>query len=245
MKPFNRIIFPSPEQANPEGIVCWSGQMDWQWVLSAYVEGIFPWPCDEKHILWFSPDPRAVLDLDELILHKRSLRTFRRKKFEFRMNTAFEQVIRHCACVPRKGQEGTWITEPVIRAYLEAYRAGFAWSFETFDPSGKLVGGMYGIRLGNFVSGESLFHLESEASRFALAHAAAYWKGQGITWMDIQVLNDFTAGLGGKNISRQEFLTRLKDALPENLTEITETFCRRLSGEEMSIPEEEKTGKRG
>ena len=212
-----KITFPDPEQADPDGIVCWSFDMDWQWVLSAYWTGIFPWPCDEKHVLWFAPDPRAVLDFNEFTLHKRTLRAFRQKKFEFRINTAFEQVIRACAAVPRKDQQGTWITEKIVQAYIQAHRAGFAWSFETFNAENKLVGGMYGIRIGNFVSGESLFHLESEASRFALANAVAYLKEQGITWMDIQVLNDFTATFGGKNITRPEFMNRLKMVLPADL----------------------------
>ena len=206
-------IFPPVTQADAEGFLCYSREINPTLILAAYQHGIFPWPQDRKYVLWFSPSRRCIFDFARLHVPKSTVREFRRAGFTLSVNQHFEKVVRHCATVPRQ-DNGTWITPKLIHAYTETFKLGYAMSFETLDPDGKLVGGMYGIRIGAFFAGESMFRLCTGASKFALLKGIEYLAAHhGTTWLDAQVSNPFLNTLGAFEISRDEYLKRLDSAL--------------------------------
>lgn len=208
--------FPDPKYAGPEGIVAVGGDLEPETLLLAYKKGIFPWPVQDEEgmvLAWFSPNPRAILEFDELHL-PRSLEAARRKsRFRLSRNEAFADVIRACAETPRPHQPGTqggtWITEEMIQAYIEFHRKGFAESVEVWDGS-ELVGGIYGVRIGRVAAGESMFYRKPNASKLALLHWVGFLKTCEIAWIDIQMLTPHLKALGAKEISRDDFLKRLK-----------------------------------
>jgi leucyl/phenylalanyl-tRNA--protein transferase len=177
----------------------------------AYSQGIFPWPHEEYPMLWFCPDPRAILEFNRLHLSK-SLKRLRRAALRtgwtFSIDHSFEDVMRHCAAVPRPGQNGTWITSEMLDGYSAFHRLGNAHSVEVWR-NGKLVGGVYGVDAGGAFAAESMFHLEPNASKFALLHLIEHLSARGLEWMDIQVLSPHLEALGAREIPRDEFLLRL------------------------------------
>jgi leucyl/phenylalanyl-tRNA---protein transferase len=203
----NAMIFPPPESADEEGIVAISHDLDTDMLMEAYSRGIFPWPVEEDSILWFSPPQRAVLNVDDFVVPSKLKRELRKHNFSLSINQKFDQVIQHCAEVERSDDAGTWITPSIIAAYKDFHRQGHAWSFETLNSDGELVGGLYGIKIGKYFAGESMFYLDSGASKFALIETVGYLKNKcGITWLDGQVLNPFLSRFGFKEIPRQQFL---------------------------------------
>jgi len=207
------IIFPNIEKSDKDGLLAISRKITPDYILSAYKSGIFPWPCAEKHILWFAPPTRAILPFDKLIISKRLKRHLNNKKYTFKVNTAFQDVIKNCATVDRPEQVGTWITSKIIDAYIELHKAGFAYSFEIFSLNDKLIGGLYGVKLNNYFAGESMFHLESNSSKFALFETVEFLKKEGSTWMDVQVTNPFLECFGVEEISRKKFMHMLNEEL--------------------------------
>lgn len=197
------IWFPNPRFADKQGIVAFGGDLKPRRLMFAYQNGIFPWYSKEEPILWWSPDPRFVLYPRDFKLRRSLRKTMRKGLFDIRYDTAFETVIRHCAQQTRPDQDGTWIVEDMIRAYLELHRMGFAHSIETWRDN-NLVGGLYGIALGPFFCGESMFHLEPEASKVALA--ALVHMFQDAPLIDCQVANDFFKQMGGVEIPRDQYL---------------------------------------
>lgn len=208
-----KIQFPRVETADENGILALSDEVDTDFLIAAYSRGIFPWPVEEKHILWFAPPERAVLDFKDFRLSKRTIRYLRNSGFEFNVNRDFDSVIEKCAKMPRKGQGGTWITDKILKAYKEFHHAGYAVSFEARGKAGNLAGGMYGVSVGRYFAGESMFHKESNASKFVLHKAITFLSSKGLTWMDVQVMNPFLESVGCKNITRREFTKRLSKAL--------------------------------
>lgn len=208
-----RSSFPDPENASSEGIVAVGGDFSVPLLLDAYQHGIFPWPVAEfDEIPWFSPDPRGVLFLKKFKISK-SLRQFRsREKVTIRMNTDFESVIRLCANHPFRS-ENTWISNEMIKGYVNFHKAGYAHSVEVFSPGGELGGGLYGVSIGRMFAGESMFYLFSNYSKLALAYLVDYLKGRHIEWIDVQVLNPFFAGMGAEEIPRKDYLDLLKESL--------------------------------
>lgn len=205
--------FPSVEMADDTGLLAIGGDLEISTLILAYRNGIFPWPVSGQPLLWFAPPKRAILEFDELRISRRLHRYLKTVGFEFRIDTAFESVIKACAnSKQRKGQNGTWITEEMTRAYVDFHRRGFAQSFETFKDE-KLVGGLYGVRLGGYFAGESMFHLESNASKFAIVKAVEYLRSKGLRWLDVQVQSPFLRTLGVKEIPRAHFMERLKTSL--------------------------------
>ena len=199
--------------ADDTGLLAIGGDLEVSTLILAYRNGIFPWPVSVQPLLWFAPPKRAILEFDELRISKRLHRYLKTLGFEFRIDTAFESVIKACAnSKHRKRQNGTWITAEMTRAYVAFHRSGFAQSFETFKDE-KLVGGLYGVRLGGYFAGESMFHLESNASKFAMVKAIDYLKAEGLRWMDVQVQSPFLRTLGVKEIPRAQFMERLKISL--------------------------------
>jgi leucyl/phenylalanyl-tRNA--protein transferase len=164
------------------------------------------WP-----LVWFSPEKRAVLEFEELHVPRRLARVRRNTVLTCTINQNFEAVITHCARVKRAGEDGTWITPQMLRAYNELHRAGYAHSVEVWDHE-QLVGGLYGVCVDGSFSGESMFHLRPNASKLALLHLIDHLRGRGLDWIDIQMLTPHMAALGAKEIGRDEFLLKLEAA---------------------------------
>ena len=205
------MFFPDVEQADESGFLGWSDSLNNDILLDAYQSGIFPWPQDDESILWFAPPERAILRFSDFRIPKTLVRDLKKMPFAFRVNEDFESVIRHCAKAKRK-DGGTWITEKIIKAYIDFHKAGYAWSFEALLPDGTLAGGLYGVLLDGFFAGESMFYLKSGASKFALVKTVEWLrKERGLSWLDAQIQNNFLASFGTKVISRSEYMELLKN----------------------------------
>ena len=200
------LAFPHPEEADENGIVAFGGDLSPSRLLLAYRNGIFPWYSAGDPILWWSPDPRLVLNLKDFKLRK-SLRK-RLKHFEIRFDTAFGEVVRACASAPREGQVGTWILPEMIEAYEVLHALGHAHSVEAWQD-GKLVGGLYGVEIGGLFCGESMFSRVSDASKAALAGLVAHLEARGFEMIDAQVPTDHLKSLGAVEMDRHAFLQRL------------------------------------
>ena len=208
----SRIRFPDPSEAEPGGLLAIGGDLSPKRLLLAYENGIFPWYSEEDPILWFSPDPRMVFFPGDFRFSKTLIETVSSGKFSVRVDTDFAAVIESCAQVRRKGQSGTWITEEMKTAYRKLHELGYAHSFEVYSEAG-LVGGLYGVSLGGAFFGESMFHLETDASKVALFHLARKCWEFGFDFIDSQVPTDHMRTLGGREISRKEFLLALKSSV--------------------------------
>lgn len=204
--------FPDPRfSKDPYGLIAVGGDFKPETLIEAYSKGIFPWPQQEYEYLWFSPLERGVLDFNELHIPK-SLKKFSDKtNFEFTVNLAFKSVIENCQKIPRKGQKGTWITPNMMKAYIKLNQLGYAMSVECWKES-NLVGGIYGVKVKNVFSAESMFGLESNVSKLCLLELINILRDDGFTWLDIQMVTPTLSALGGKYISRDEFLLRINEA---------------------------------
>lgn len=209
---------PEPETALKRGsplagLVAAGGGLSVSRLREAYQQGMFPWFSEGQPVLWWSPDPRMVLITDDFKLHrslKKTLKTFiATPDCDVRIDHAFEQVIQHCAQVPRQGQPGTWIVGDMIEAYIALHKAGFAHSVETW-VNGQLVGGLYCVSIGDTLFGESMFALETDASKIALAALVAFARSQGFMWIDCQQNTKHLASLGAREMPRSEFLQRVR-----------------------------------
>ena len=194
------------------GLLAAGGALDVQTLVQAYGQGIFPWFSLGQPILWWSPDPRMVLQTAHFKLHrslKKTLRRFVEKpECDLRFDTAFERVIQACADTPREGQPGTWIVPDMIAAYCELHRAGHAHSLETW-VNGELAGGLYCINLGGMVFGESMFAHQTDASKIALAGLVAFCKAKGLPLIDCQQNTGHLASLGAAEMTRADFAARV------------------------------------
>lgn len=210
-----RIAFPDPRQAGADGLLAIGGDLSPQRLLTAYAMGIFPWPHgDEWPLLWFSPDPRMVLRPEELHVSRSLRKTIKQGKFEVRFDTAFAQVMRACAKIPRSGQDGTWITPEMIEAYCALHELGFAHSAEAW-LDGQLVGGLYGIALGAAFFGESMFAAHADASKVAFVHLVQRLREWDFHFIDCQTTTAHLQRFGAVEWRREEFLQRLARALQE------------------------------
>lgn len=178
-------------------------------LLEAYPKGIFPWT--ENPVTWWSPDPRGILPLDQLHVPRRLERTMRSGKFRFTLNQAFSEVIQGCA-EPAPGREQSWIGSAFLKAYTELNQRGFAASYEAWQGD-RLVGGLYGVKIGNFFAGESMFHRVRDASSAALVFAARILREEGCRLFDLQMVTPHTARFGAVEISRGQYFRLLKSAL--------------------------------
>lgn len=204
-----RIQFPNPRWAGDDGIVGLGGELHWENLVEAYRKGIFPWPVDGWPTPWFCPRRRAILEFSALRIGRTLRRARERSTFGFTIDRAFERVIRHCAEMPRPGQDGTWITSGMIDAYCELHEHGWAHSVETWEDD-ELVGGLYGVDAGGAFGGESMFYTKPDASRLALLHLVDHLASRGLDWIDIQTMTPHMKALGARLVSRGEFLNRLK-----------------------------------
>ncbi len=208
-------IFPPVHAAltEPNGLLAAGGDLTPARLLAAYRLGIFPWYSAGEPILWWSPDPRMVLFPTEIKLSRSLLKTLRNAHYEVRLDTAFEAVVHACASTPREGQSGTWIIPEMQAAYAELHRAGHAHSVETWIDD-RLVGGLYGIAIGQAFYGESMFAHARDASKIALAHLCAHLEGRGFGIIDCQMETAHLASLGARPIPRRDFLARLEILCP-------------------------------
>lgn len=204
------VGFPDPEEAEPEGLLAIGGDLSLPRLLEAYCCGIFPWYSDEEPLLWWSLDPRMVLFPEEFRCSKSLRRVVRSGRFEVRIDTCFEQVMRHCGSVQREDQDGTWITEEMVQAYLALHEHGFAHSFETFFH-GELVGGLYGVSIGDVFCGESMFHTMTDASKVALVRLVDFCRQHHFRLIDAQQETRHLASLGARPIPRKDYLKILND----------------------------------
>jgi len=200
----NELVFPPVDRAEPDGLLAVGGDLSVERLLLAYRQGIFPW-YEGKHILWWSPDPRFVLFPDELKESKSMKQLVRKNAFEFRVDTAFGEVITNCKTMARRGQESTWITDEVRAAYIRLHLSGYAHSAEAWKD-GQLVGGLYGIRMGRAFFGESMFSKESNASKFAFIQYVRRLHSDGVQLIDCQVYTEHLESLGARMIPRTEFI---------------------------------------
>jgi leucyl/phenylalanyl-tRNA--protein transferase len=208
------LVFPPVELAEPDGLLAIGGDLSPERLLLAYKSGIFPW-YEGQYILWWSPDPRFVLFPSELKRSSSMKALLKKNKFDFTINHDFSSVIHKCKLINRPGQFGTWITDDVEEAYIKMHELGYALSAETWKD-GELVGGVYGIRLGNMFFGESMFSKISNASKFALIKLVDEMKDDGLKLIDCQVYTGHLESLGARMISRKMFLKLLKDYTKEN-----------------------------
>lgn len=211
-----KIQFPPVETANEDGLVAVGGDLEMDTLLEAYRRGIFPWPLSTYPMnidlpnTWFSPDPRGVLDFDELHVSRSFLKFLKKTPYKVTFNQAFADVIVQCAVTKRKDQPGTWITPDIIKAYINLFNHDYAYSVEVWKED-KLVAGLYGVIMGEFISGESMFTHEDNASKQALYTLVHHLQEKDIRFLDTQMVTEVVRQFGGKYIARKDFLRRLDE----------------------------------
>lgn len=200
-----RLAFPNPEHAESSGLLGVGGDLSANRVLLAYRMGIFPWFSQDQPILWWSPDPRAVLFTEEFRVQRSLRKVVRKKRYTITLDTAFAQVIDACGSVPRPQQDGTWITDEMKATYTELHERGFAHSAEAW-LDGELVGGVYGIAIGKLFCGESMFARKPDASKVAFVHLVRQLQRWEFPMIDCQMQTDHLERFGSRLIFRHHFL---------------------------------------
>jgi len=209
----DNLRFPPAELASPEGLLAVGGDLRVERLLEAYRHGIFPWYNDDQPILWWSPDPRAVLFPDQLHISRSLKRTMRLGGFTVTLDTRFRDVMQGCAGPrPQYPDGGTWITKEMMEAYVQLHELGYAHSVEAWRE-GQLVGGLYGVALGGIFFGESMFTRVPDASKVALVSLVHQLQVWGFRIFDCQQPSRHIKMLGAEDISRRDFLDHLSDAL--------------------------------
>jgi leucyl/phenylalanyl-tRNA--protein transferase len=206
------LEFPSPERATLDGIVAFGAEPSPERLLVAYSRGIFPWPHDGLPLLWFSPDPRFVLEPARAHVPGSLRKRMRRGLYEIRADTAFREVMLGCRSAPRPGQSGTWITPAMVEGYLGLHHLGYAHSIEAWR-GGELVGGLYGVSIGRMFTGESMFARAPDASKVAFATLLGNLEAWGFAFVDCEVYTPHLARFGGESWPRRRFLRALAAAV--------------------------------
>ncbi len=209
-----RRTFPDPNHPLDEGIVDLSDDLRVERLLEAYSFGIFPWPHQDLPTLWYCPDKRGVLDFAEFHVPRSLQKVIDKNQHHYTFNRCFDLVVEACAAMPRPDQSGTWITDKLLRAYIDFNRAGYAHSLEVWKND-DLVGGLYGVYVAGVFCGESMFYLQPNASKLALVRLIEFLRGHGILWMDIQMVTPALKSFGGKYILRKDYLERLELTKPQ------------------------------
>ena len=202
------------------------GALDFPTLLAAYRHGVFPWYSEDEPVQWWSPNPRFVLRPEDLRVTDSLRKTMRKPGWEVTVDRDFEGVMRACARVPRPGQDGTWITEDMVAAYVELHRRGYAHSVEV-SWRGELVGGLYGVAIGRIFHGESMFHTRSDASKVGFVSLVGRLRARGFTLIDCQMPTPHLASLGAAPIRRADFLEALtlaRDQSPAAETWVSPLF---------------------
>lgn len=214
----NSLTFPSIEHAltEPNGLLALGGDLSPERLITAYSQGIFPWYSDNDPFMWWSPNPRAIIDIDQLRINRTLRKAINKSPYQITVNQAFSQVTQLCAKAPFRNDE-TWILPEMETAYLTLHQQGYAHSIEVWhtDEHNKqaLVGGLYGVAINGFFSGESMFYKQSNASKFALIALGQLLEKADINFIDCQLLNPFLEDMGAKEISRELFLHKQKNAI--------------------------------
>jgi leucyl/phenylalanyl-tRNA--protein transferase len=226
-----QLWFPPADEAldDPDGLLALGGDLSSQRLLLAYRNGIFPWFSDDQPILWWSPNPRCVLFPNEIHISRSLRRTLNQRRFEVTADQCFSRIIRLCATTRA---EGTWITDDMIGAYTDLHRQGIAHSIEIWNRQGELAGGMYGLALGRCFFGESMFSLETNASKVLMVHLANQLSAWGYQMMDCQVESDHLLSMGARTIPRAEFLSILRACVDRKADQPDWTFTWRWPGPE-------------
>ena len=207
--PQSSAAFPNPRDADANGLVAVGGDLSVERLLAAYRSGIFPWTV--KPVSWWSPDPRGIFELDHFHVSRSLAKTIRKEVFKVTIDTAFEAVMKGCAA-PAPGRRETWVKPEFIRAYTRLHQLGHAHSVECWRE-GELAGGIYGVSCGGLFAGESMFHRASDASKVALHHLVQHLRERRFALFDIQMVTPITRQLGAVEISREEYLERLAEAI--------------------------------
>lgn len=209
MKNSSIYHFPDPELADEDGLLALGGSFDPECILEAYRNGIFPWYVENGLIHWYSLNPRCVLFPAHVKVSKSMKQVFRKKEFEFSMNRAFANVIEACKFIPRKDDSGSWIDDDFVAAYIKLHNMGYAHSAECW-LDGSLIGGLYGLKLGDVFFGESMFSLKPNASKFAFLSLVEHLKSEGVKMIDCQLETNHLMSLGAELISRKSFTEKVR-----------------------------------
>ncbi|MCP4984614.1 MAG: leucyl/phenylalanyl-tRNA--protein transferase [Colwellia sp.] len=216
------LAFPPIEGAltDPNGLLALGGDLSTSRLLSAYSQGIFPWFSEGDPLMWWSPDPRAIIDIAQLRINRTLAKAIRKAPFTITLNQDFIQVIQLCADAPFRTDE-TWILDDMQTAYIKLHQQGHAHSMEVWQHNAAdaktLVGGLYGVAINGFFSGESMFYKQSNASKFALVGLGELLKSIDIDFIDCQLLNPFLEDMGAKEVSRQNFIQRQQSAITKTV----------------------------
>jgi leucyl/phenylalanyl-tRNA--protein transferase len=218
----NDLAFPSLNLAltEPNGLLAIGGDLQPQRIINAYSQGIFPWYSDNDPIMWWSPDPRAIIKLCDLRINRTLRKAIKKSPYIITLNSAFEQVIEQCSDAPFRN-DGIWILPDMQTAYIGLHKLGYAHSIEVWhtnhddksNPVQELVGGLYGIAINGFFSGESMFYTKSNASKFAIMALTNLLKSLDIKFIDCQLINPFLADMGAIEITRDEFISIKQEAI--------------------------------
>ena len=207
----DEIIFPNPELAEEDGLLAVGGDLSFERLLLAYCNGIFPWYSDGDPILWWCPKPRFIIKPNEVKISKSMKRVFNSGKFKVTFDNDFEGVIRNCKEL-RENKEGTWINNDMMEAYINLFKKGFASSVEVYRDE-KLVGGLYGVKIGKCFFGESMFSIETNASKVALISICKRLEEEGYIFLDCQMHTNHLESMGGKFVSWKDFKLMLEDGI--------------------------------
>ena len=200
--------FPSPQSATNEGVVAVGGDLNPLRILEAYKNGIFPWFNDDDNLMWWSPDPRMILYPEKIKISKSFKSFLKKKEYRVSFNENFEDVIESCSNIKRVNQKGTWITNGLKQSFIELHQMGYAHSVEVWQ-NGVIIGGLYGLDLGNIFCGESMFSIKSNASKVGLYFLCQELKQNNYRFIDCQVPSQHLRSLGAEEISRDNFLKKL------------------------------------
>lgn len=207
----DEIMFPNPELAEEDGLLAIGGDLRWERLVLAYCNGIFPWYNEDDPILWWCTKPRFIIKPNEVRISKSMKRVFNRGEFKVTFNNDFEGVISNCKALREKG-EGTWITDDMKEAYINLFNKGFALSVEVYKES-KLVGGLYGVKIGRCFLGESMFSIETNASKVALISICKKLERENYLFLDCQMHTNHLESMGGKFVSWGEFKSMLQEGI--------------------------------
>ena len=204
-----RVNFPNIEEADEDGLLAIGASTDPHILIQAYSSGIFPWPYDESEPLaWFAPNPRGVIFKKDIHFSKSLLKFIKKTSLVVKINIDFSKVIQECANVKRKNQPGTWIYKNIVSGYTELFNMQKAYCISVYNKN-EMVGGLYGVCIGELISGESMFFKEDNASKLALYTLLTIVKKKNIPLLDTQMVTPIIASFGGKNIDRSEFMKEL------------------------------------